>query len=72
MIINIGLYPDCLLLTSCEDEEPDTPEQYLPYLSMDRKTHTLDFMIGDAAYFGKGFTHLTLQEFCLYLKGKKP
>ena len=48
------------------------PPQYLPYLSNHRRTHTLDFMIGNEAYLGKGIAHQALNEFCLFLSKEDP
>lgn len=63
--------PFCLLLTTYECIE-DTLDQYRPYLSNDWKTYTLDFMIGNKAYLGKGYASTTLHEFCLYLNKQDP
>lgn len=58
--------PYCLILTSDPLEYPN--EYYAPYFSTTGKTRTLDFMIGNKHYLGKGLGAETLTKFITFLK----
>lgn len=57
--------PFSLILTS--DASEDTPEHLMPFLEPNGLTLTLDFMIGNKKYLGKGLSYLTIKEFQNFL-----
>ena len=62
-----GNVPYALIMTSIIDE--DAPLQYQPYRDKDGITFSIDFMIGNEDYLGKGFGAITLQKFMQYCPG---
>lgn len=67
----IGLFenmPYCLILTSdaTNDDHPNAPgsdNHLLPYINPQEKTLTIDFMIGEEAFLGRGLSYITLNKF---------
>lgn len=60
----IGFYDDvpfALVMSSVMDK--DAPAIYQPHCAENGITRSIDFMIGDEAYIGKGLAHLTLRAF---------
>lgn len=57
--------PFCLIMTS--DAKQGSPPLYVPYLSKKGKTWTLDFMIGNKSYLGKGLASTTLGLFTSFV-----
>lgn len=60
----IGFYNDvpfALVMTSVMDK--NAPAIYQPHCTENGITRSIDFMIGEEAYIGKGLAHLTLQVF---------
>lgn len=69
----VGHYEDApysLLLSS--DLGVETPLHYVAYLSPTGKTFSIDFMIGNVDFLGKGLAVLTLQCFIDFLQTKDP
>lgn len=67
---HIGLfdgYPYCLIITSDASESagdaPGFDNDFLPYIELDGKTWTIDFMIGEENFLGRGLSYLTLKKF---------
>jgi RimJ/RimL family protein N-acetyltransferase len=60
--------PYCLLMTSEMLVSPDLPEYYLDCLSKTGKTYSIDFMIGNKNYVGKGLGAPTLEAFMKYIR----
>lgn len=58
--------PYSLLMTS--DCTTDSPEVFKPYLSKTGKTFSIDFMIGEEAFLGKGLGSITLKAFINFLR----
>lgn len=63
----IGLYegrPYALMMTSeVLEDDSDLPKPWRPHLSQTGKTFSIDFMIGDPKYVGKGLGAQTLNDF---------
>lgn len=66
----IGLYENIsfsLIITSdASENDPEAPgcnNSLLPFVEPIGKTWTIDFMIGEEAFLGKGLSYLTLNEF---------
>jgi RimJ/RimL family protein N-acetyltransferase len=59
--------PFGLILTSDASEEgpnkPGSTDYMVPWIEPEGKTLTIDFMIGEKAFLGKGLAHLTLKKF---------
>lgn len=62
--------PYCLLMTSEITPAPDLPKEWGPYLSKTGKTFSIDFMIGNEDYLGKGLASPTLEAFTQFIKEK--
>jgi RimJ/RimL family protein N-acetyltransferase len=65
--------PYCLLMTS--EVLPDLsnlPKQWIPHLSKTGRTFTIDFMIGDKKYLGKGLGGFTLDAFTQFIHNQDP
>lgn len=62
--------PYCLLMTSDLSELPNESEKN--YLSATGKTISLDFMIGNEDYVGKGLAADTLSAFMQFMRGADP
>ena len=60
--------PYCLLMTSEMLDIPDLPEYYRDCLSKTGKTYSIDFMIGNEKYFGKGLAAPTLEAFTKFIQ----
>ena len=59
--------PYCLCMTSEVVVDSDIPEAWVPHISQTGKTFSIDFMIGNEAYLGKGFAAPTLKEFTQFI-----
>lgn len=59
--------PYALIMTSDVFPEPSLPAEWLPHLSKTGKTSSIDFMIGNVDFFGKGFAAPTLQAFTEFI-----
>jgi RimJ/RimL family protein N-acetyltransferase len=71
----IGLFekaPFCLIITSDASEKdlsekdlnaPGSDNNFLPYLEPHGKTWTIDFMIGEESFLGRGLSHIALLKF---------
>jgi RimJ/RimL family protein N-acetyltransferase len=60
----IGYYDNqafCLFMTSFMDLK--APSVYFPYYAKSGDTWSIDFMIGNENFLGKGFSHFALREF---------
>lgn len=59
--------PFCLIITSdASESDPNAPgsgNDFLPYLEPQGKTWTIDFMIGEESYLGRGLSYQALCEF---------
>ena len=76
---SLGDEPFCLVITS--ENDPDAPglendpnvpgseNHLLPYLEPQGQTWTIDFMIGEEAFLGKGLSHGALREFMAEQRG---
>ena len=63
--------PYCLFVTTeVLPTEQEIPEAWKSYLSKSGKTFTIDFMIGNETYFGKGLASPTLKAFTGFIKTK--
>lgn len=60
--------PYCLLMTSTVNAEDDLPEEWGLYFSKTGKTFSIDFMIGNKNYFGKGLAAPTLKAFMGFIQ----
>ncbi len=58
--------PYSLLMTS--DCTTDSPEVFKPHLSKIGKTFSIDFMIGEETYLGKGLASITLKAFINFMR----
>lgn len=67
---SIEIMPYCLLMTSTVNPKDDLPEGWGPYLSKTGKTFSIDFMIGNKDYFGKGLAAPTLKAFTGFITDK--
>lgn len=59
-----------LLMTSEILPEEDLPQEWAPYLSQTGKTYSIDFMIGEEIYLGKGLAPPTLKVFTEFIRDK--
>lgn len=59
--------PFALIMASEIDKNIPTTDLYYPHLDPKGLTMSLDFMIGEEAYLGKGFAPLTLKAFAQFL-----
>lgn len=66
----IGLFekePYCLIITSdASENDPSAPgsdNHFLQWIEPQGKTWTIDFMIGEESFLGKGLSYLTLSKF---------
>lgn len=60
--------PYCLLMTSeILSSQTDLPEGWRDYLSKAGKTFSIDFMIGNKKYLGKGLGGITLERFTQFI-----
>jgi RimJ/RimL family protein N-acetyltransferase len=65
--------PYCLLMTSDIDQEAsDLPEIWKAHISKTGKTVTIDFMIGNMKYLGKGVGGTTLDAFTRFIHQGDP
>ncbi len=62
---SIDQNPYCMIMTS--DAKDGNPPLLKPYLSSTGKTWTIDFMIGNKNYLGKGLASTTLDLFTRYI-----
>jgi RimJ/RimL family protein N-acetyltransferase len=60
----------CLFMTSTVTSEDDLPEVWKNHLSKTGKTFSIDFMIGEEKFLGKGFAAPTLRAFTYFIKDK--
>jgi len=60
--------PYSLLMTSEVIPAPDLPKEWIPFLSKTGKTLSIDFMIGNEKFFGKGLASPTLRAFTQFIK----
>lgn len=64
---SLGGIPYCLIITSdAKEMEPSAPgsdNRFLPWLEADGLNWTIDFMIGEEVYLGKGLSFLSLEAF---------
>ncbi len=60
--------PYALILTAEVKSDSETPEEWIPHLSTTGKTYSLDFMIGNKKYLGKGLGALTLERFTQFYR----
>ncbi len=60
----------CLVMTSEILSTSNVPDVWKTHLSKTGKTLSLDFMIGNENYLGKGLAAPTLEEFTLFIKDK--
>lgn len=60
--------PYCLLMTSTVNPEDDLPEELDPYFLKTGKTFSIDFMIGNKDYLGKGLAAPTLKAFMRFIQ----
>lgn len=56
-------HPYALIMTIKEDPGEDRPEIKEQYISKNGNTYSIDYMIGDPEYVGKGLGSKTLKEF---------
>lgn len=64
--------PFCLLMTSDVLPYQDLPENWIAHLSKAGKTYTIDFMIGNKKYLGKGLGGETLDQFTRHIHSNDP
>ena len=67
----IGFYNDTpfsLLMTSEIEKDLPTEHPYSRWVDIDGLTMSIDFMIGEEAFLGKGLGHLTLIQFSDFLR----
>lgn len=62
--------PYCLVMTSEMISDADLPSYYKECISKTGKTCSIDFMIGNENYFGKGFAAPTLEAFMQFMREK--
>lgn len=62
--------PYCLIMTVKENKNEERPQIKNDHLSTIGSTYSIDFMIGDKDYFGKGLGAKTLEEFILFIQEK--
>lgn len=63
--------PYCLLMTSeVRADQSDLPETWRPHLSPTGRTWSIDFMIGNNKYLGKGLAAPTLKAFMQFVREK--
>lgn len=64
----INNHPFCLLMTSeVKKEEQNLPQGWYENLSPIGKTFSIDFMIGNEKYLGKGLAGITLEAFTQFI-----
>ena len=65
--------PFCLVITSdaaeSDAEAPGSENDLQPYLDPHGKTWTIDFMIGEEAFLGKGLSYQALEDFAAQQNG---
>lgn len=70
---SINSEPYCLLMTSVIlSSQTDLPEIWRTYLSKTGKTFSIDFMIGNPKFLGKGLGGQTLEKFTQFIKNRDP
>ncbi len=62
--------PYCLLMTSEMLDDADLPSYYRECISKTGNTCSIDFMIGNERYFGKGLAAPTLKAFMQFMREK--
>ena len=62
--------PYCLVMTSEMINDADLPSYYRECISKTGKTYSIDFMIGNENYFGKGLAAPTLDTFMRFMREK--
>ena len=66
----IDNHPYSLIMTIKENKDEERPQIKNDHLSTTGSTYSIDFMIGDKDYFGKGLGARTLEEFTLFIREK--
>jgi RimJ/RimL family protein N-acetyltransferase len=68
----INSEPYCLVMTLQEKPEYDMPALKKAYLSKHGHTYSMDYMIGNPQYFGKGLGAKTLKAFTDFIRTQDP
>lgn len=67
-IVFFGQSPFSLIMTSEIDKNIPSTHVYFPWIELEKLNMTIDFMIGEENFLGKGFSYQTLKTFFLFLK----